>query len=251
MSDAPTPDPAPADPAASSLETVRGLVTTATQHLLGGTISITDEEWNAPSGLPGWTRGHVATHLARNADALARLTEWARTGVRQNMYASKEQRNTDIESGAGRSGLDIQIDLDTSAGRLGDAFDQLDDAHTADKTSWDNEVELRAGTVIKARVVPLARLNEVVLHHVDLQVGYGIDDVETSTAEWLLEWCASRLKDGLPNIRLVSDSGFTLNLGDASATEVSGTSQRLLGWLSGRTDPAQLTGTEGLTVPGL
>ena len=42
------------------------------------------------------------------------------------MYASAEQREADIEAGSGRSGLELQIDLDTTAGRLGDAFEALD-----------------------------------------------------------------------------------------------------------------------------
>ena len=114
------------DSAAEELDRLRGLVTTATQRLLGDTIAVSDEDWNAPSRLPEWSRGHVATHLARQADALSRLTEWARTGERQEMYASPEQRTAEIEEGAGRSGLELQIDLDTSAERLTEAFDALD-----------------------------------------------------------------------------------------------------------------------------
>ena len=117
---------AAASPATTQLETLRGLVRTATQRLLGDTISVTDEQWRAPSRLPDWTRGHVATHIARHADALIRLAEWARTGERQDMYPSPEHRASEIEAGSGRSGLDLQIDLDTSAGHLGSAFDELD-----------------------------------------------------------------------------------------------------------------------------
>jgi maleylpyruvate isomerase len=104
------------------LETVRSLVTHATQRLLGDTIAVSDEEWRSPSRLPNWTRSHVATHLARNADAIRRLAEWARTGERQEMYASADQRESEILEGAARSALDLQIDLDTSAGKLADAF---------------------------------------------------------------------------------------------------------------------------------
>ena len=66
--------------ASTQLETLRGLVTTATQQLLGDTISVTDEDWRAQSRLPEWSRGHVATNLARQADGIVRLTEWERTG---------------------------------------------------------------------------------------------------------------------------------------------------------------------------
>ncbi|WP_165485453.1 maleylpyruvate isomerase N-terminal domain-containing protein [Protofrankia symbiont of Coriaria ruscifolia] len=33
------------------------------------------------SALPGWTRAHLITHLARNADGLVNLLTWARTGI--------------------------------------------------------------------------------------------------------------------------------------------------------------------------
>jgi maleylpyruvate isomerase len=52
------------EPAATQLETLRGLVTTATQRLLGDTIAVSDEDWRGPSRLPDWSRGHVATHIA-------------------------------------------------------------------------------------------------------------------------------------------------------------------------------------------
>jgi maleylpyruvate isomerase len=238
---------APASSATTQLETLRGLVTTATQRLLGDTISITDEQWRAPSRLPDWTRGHVATHIARHADALVRLAQWARTGERQDMYPSPEHRMKEIEAGSQRSGLDLQIDLDTTAGHLSAAFDELDSAD-----AWDAVVEMRGGLKAPARLLPLARLLEVVIHHIDLDIGYEITDIDTQTAEWLLEWCAFRLKerDGFPRLQLTSDTGFTTTVGSSGEpTAVSGASTQLLGWVTGRTDAAALTGADGIQLP--
>jgi maleylpyruvate isomerase len=238
---------AAASPATTQLETLRGLVRTATQRLLGDTILVTDEQWRAPSRLPEWSRGHVATHIARHADALVRLTEWARTGERQDMYRSPEHRASEIEAGAGRSGLDVQIDLDTSAGRLSSAFEGLDDAD-----AWDAVVEMSRGVKVPARLLPLARLLEVVIHHVDLDIGYEITDIDTQTVEWLIEWCSFRLRDreGFPKLELTSDSGFTTTVGTVGEpVAVRGSSAHLLGWLLGRTDDSALTGTSGLQLP--
>jgi maleylpyruvate isomerase len=235
--------------AAEELDRLRGLVTTATQRLLGDTIAVSDEDWNAPSRLPEWTRGHVATHLARQADGLTRLAEWARTGVRQEMYASPEQRTSEIEDGAGRTGLELQIDLDTAAGRLTEAFDALEAA-----AAWDSVVELRGGLQVPARLLPLARLLEVVIHHVDLDVGYEVGDIDGPTAEWLLEWCAFRLRhrDEFPKLELVSESGFTIAVGSAGQPiTIRGTSANLLGWLMNRTDRSTVRGDEGLQLPAL
>ena len=234
------------DGAATQLETLRGLVNAATQRLLGDTIAVSDEDWRAPSRLPGWSRGHVASHIARQADGMVRLTEWARSGERHDMYASAEQREADINAGAGRSGLEYQIDLDTSAGRLDQAFDALDDA------AWDVVVELRSGTKVPARMLPLARLVEVVIHHVDLDIGYEVAQIEDTTAEWLLEWCAFRVREReeFPKLDLTAESGFTISLGNAGEpTAVSGTSANLLGWVMSRVDDSAVRGGEGLPRP--
>jgi maleylpyruvate isomerase len=231
---------------ATQLETLRGLVAAATQRLLGDTIAVQDEDWPAPSRLPGWSRGHVASHIARQADGMVRLTEWARSGQRQDMYASAEQREADIAAGAGRSGLELQIDLDTSAGRLNRAFDAMDEA------AWDAVVELRSGTKVPARMLPLARLLEVVVHHVDLDIGFEFDQIENATAEWLLEWCAFRVRsrEEFPRLDLTSDSGFTISLGNAGEpVAVSGTSANLLGWVMSRLDDSAVRGGEGRPRP--
>jgi maleylpyruvate isomerase len=238
---------APASSATTQLETLRGLVRAATHRLLGDTILVTDEQWRAPSRLPDWTRGHVASHIARHADALCRLGNWALTGKRLDMYASPEHRTSEIEAGAGRSGLDLQIDLDTSAGRLTSVFDELDASD-----AWDAIVEMRGGLKVPARLLPLARLLEVVIHHVDLDIGYEITDIDMQTAEWLLEWCAFRLRDrdDWPKLQLTSDTGFTTTVGSAGEpVVVSGSSAHLLGWLTGRTDASSLTGTGELQLP--
>jgi maleylpyruvate isomerase len=235
------------EPAATQLETLRGMVTTATQRLLGDTIAVSDEDWRGPSRLPEWSRGHVATHIARHADGIVRLTEWARTGERQDMYASPEQRAADIEEGSGRTGLELQIDLDTSAGRLGDAFEAMDAAG-----AWDSVVELRGGLKVPARLLLLARLLEVIVHHVDLDIGFEFDRIETTTAEWLLEWCAFRLRnrDDFPKLKLTSDSGFSIVLGSAGeATAITGTSANLLGWVMSRLDRSAVRGDDGLQLP--
>jgi maleylpyruvate isomerase len=235
------------EPAAGEVDTLRNLVMSATQRLLGDTISVSDEAWGAPSKLPDWSRAHVATHIARHADALVRVVRGALSGRPEPMYASSEKRAEEIAAGAGRSGLDLQIDLDTSAGSLSEAFEALDRA-----SSWDTVVQLRGGLEAPARLLPLARLSEVVLHHVDLGTHFGVDDIDGQTAEWLLEWCAFRLREreDFPKLTLLAESGFHLTLGSrGEGTEVRGESARLLGWLTGRSSGESLSGAAGLGLP--
>jgi maleylpyruvate isomerase len=105
---------------------------------------------------------------------------------------------------------------------------------------------------VPARLLPLPRLLEVVIHHVDLDIGYEITDIDTQTAEWLLEWCAFRLRnrDDFARLQLTSDSGSTVTVGSVGEPiAISGSSANLLGWLMGRTDASAITGGGGLQLP--
>src|ERR1017187_7981403 len=74
----------------------------ATARLLATSAGFTDAQVREPSLLPGWTRGHVLSHVARNADSLGNLLRGAATGAQIPMYASTQARDADIEAGAGR-----------------------------------------------------------------------------------------------------------------------------------------------------
>ncbi len=87
----------------------------ATDRLLASAAALTDAGAGEPSLLPGWTRGHVLTHVARNGDGLGNLLRWARTGTETPMYASREARRADIEAGAGRSAADLAADVQATA----------------------------------------------------------------------------------------------------------------------------------------
>src|SRR5918999_1732122 len=68
---------------------------------LEAVAALDDERLREPSLLPGWTRAHIVTHMARNADGLRNLLTWARTGVETPMYVG-DQRERDIEAGVRR-----------------------------------------------------------------------------------------------------------------------------------------------------
>lgn len=222
---------------------VRKRIAEATQRLLGDTIALGDDAWHAPSLLPGWSRAHVATHLARNADALRGVLTSALAGDTRSLYQSPEAKYNAIERGSERSGLDLQIDLDTSAGRLATAFDSLDD--------WLTPIRLPEGEY-PASVLPLVRLQELALHHIDLGCGFGWEDLDLIPARWLLQWVCLLLRDddSLPSVDIVSDSGVTESFGGTRIRRtVTGADAALWAWLAGRYDGATLTGADGLTWP--
>ena len=60
---------------------------------------------SAPSLLPGWTVGHVLTHLARNADSMVRVLDAAERGEVVERYpGGMPTRNADIDGGCAPAG---------------------------------------------------------------------------------------------------------------------------------------------------
>lgn len=131
-------------------------------HLAG---RLTGAELRGPSGLPGWTRGHLLSHLARNADALVNLTVWARTGVPTPMYASAAQRSGDIDRGATRPAAEIRDDLLAADARLARALAAMR------PVDWAARVRSGKGRDIPAEQIVWLRVREVWIHAVDLDAG--------------------------------------------------------------------------------
>jgi maleylpyruvate isomerase len=237
------------DPAALA----RGLrlaIADATARLVETAARITDRQAREPSLLPGWSRGHVLTHIARNADGLRNLLIWARTGVVTPQYADEGERERGIAAGAGRGAANLLTDLTASAAEFGAEADRL---HPAD---WAAPVRGLHGLAHPAWVTLRRRLTEVEIHHVDLSAGYGPDDWPLPFAVTSLERIATDFTDDeTPAAHLVSpDAGLALKIGPPAATavvEVSGSARAMLAWLIGRTGGTGLTTSPAGQLPTL
>ena len=197
----------------------------ATARLLA-TAAALDGDPAAPSLLPGWTRGHVLTHVARNADGLTNLLTWARTGVVTPQYASLDKRNADIEAGAARPLDALVADVRSSAERFAEAATALDAG------SWAFLLDLPRGPK-PAALVPWWRLREVEVHHVDLAASYRPADWPESFAHRVLHEVAGGLDDVSLTVR--PDSlGHAIPVGDGGPPEVRGPAHELAAWLAGR-----------------
>lgn len=225
-------------------EPVLKRITDATQALLGCTISLTDSQWHEASLLPGWTRAHIAAHLSRNADALTALVRAAVAGQQIPLYPSKADRMEAIERGAELSAMDLQIDMDTSAGNLSATFETVPD--------WTVPVTLPFGSMPLVAAA-LARLNEVYVHHLDMRCEhFTIDQFDPVPSRWLLDWVLMRLESApdLHSVEVMSHSGITARLGAGpDYLVVKGTDAALWAWLTGRSDGSAVLGSNGLTWP--
>jgi maleylpyruvate isomerase len=224
----------------------------AQQRLNATVAKLTDADAAAPSLLPGWTRGHVLSHLARNADGLASLLRWARTGEQTPMYPSQEARDSAIEAGAGRPAAELAADVRESAAALAaEAARMPDDAWTAQVRRTPT------GDPFPASAVPLMRLTEVEIHHVDLAAGYGYRDwpreFVTDTLPAVAE--SFREREDAPPVRLtVTGESQTYLLGPAGAASpvhVHGAANNVLGWLHGRHTGEGLDVQPGPSLPVL
>jgi maleylpyruvate isomerase len=123
-------DSATAIPASFDAPALLAQISEATAHLLTSAADLTDEELRSPSLCEGWTRGHVLTHIARNADGHVNMLNTAATGKVTPMYESDEKRNADIEAGSSRTGAELLADLRDSAARFAQAYAAVDAANT-------------------------------------------------------------------------------------------------------------------------
>lgn len=204
-----------------------------TERLVATAERLGDADVRAPSLCPGWTRGHVLSHLARNAEALSRVCAAVLTGEPDTMYDSVEARDADIEAGAGRSAAELASDLRTQAAALAPQLTRLGVEHIGTTVE-----RVPGGQLIAAERVPFMRLREVVWHHVDLDAGYGFADTPDELVHLFLDDAVARLasSDGAPGLAIRTDEGDEWTIGDGRAT-IAGSRWGVLHWLArGRTD---------------
>jgi len=211
----------------------------ATGELLATAAGLGDADVRRPSLLPGWSRGHVLTHLARNADGGLRLLGWARTGVPAQEYPSLAARAAEIEAGAGRGAAELLADLRAGADRFAAEYRRMPSA------AWEVTVRWTRGQEHPAARIADSRLAEVLLHHVDLDAGFGCEQWPPDFVQDLLGRVAAsfRSRADAPAVRLLAtDTGERHDLapGDRQAPTAAGPQAELLCWLIGRSDGAGL-----------
>jgi maleylpyruvate isomerase len=199
-----------------------------------------EEEYNASSLLPGWTRRHLVAHVAANAEALGNLVHWAATGVPTPMYATPEERSAGIDSGRRRPADELDHWLRRSAAELDDAMDRLD------HEQWAAEVVTAQGRTVPAAEIPWLRAREIYIHAVDLELGVTFVDLPSSFLEALCtDVVAKRSGTAAQSIELIATDTarrWTLH-GPAEAVTVAGALPDIAAYLTGRphglgSDPA-------------
>lgn len=231
----------------------------STTGLVRSLDSFTERDTRRPSLLPGWTLGHVLSHIARNADAMVLSLGGAMRNEPTPMYPHGPRgRDADIQAGAKRSMAEIVADVRAAVGRLDTTWSQMTPEW------WENAAIIRAGRLPAWQTVG-ARWCEVELHWVDLDTGHGPEAWSERFSRLLLRTLLERtmigrpLADRLPagvRIELFSiDTGERWPVGpdQARTIGVHGPLWALACWLAGRLEPARpgLELTGGTELPTL
>ncbi len=168
-------------------------VRSAQERLLEDARQLSESGMREESLLPGWTRGHVLTHLARNADAQNRLILGLKQGRTTPLYpGGQEARAAAIEEGAGRPVNLMLADLEFSGNRVLAAMAALTDTELVETVAWRRPVT--------ASFLPHLRWRELEIHHLDLNLGYTINDWPTEFVDACLATELPLLADRAPNI---------------------------------------------------
>jgi len=206
-------------------------VGSATARLTATVSRLTPGELAVPTLLPGWTRGHLLTHVARNSDGLRNLLLAARSGTPVRMYASPATREADIAAGAARPADVILADVQASCERF------VVDAGCMPAEAWQARIVLTNGgpdaIPMQGAEVAARRLREVEIHHVDLDAGYTFADTPEGLLDHLLADTRTKLEA----------QGFEVAAGDQdrwivgrahARIPVTASRPAMLAWLTGR-----------------
>ena len=189
---------------------------------------LTDDQARQPSRLPGWTVGHVATHIARNADGHIRMLEAALRGEIAPMYpGGREQRTHDIEAGSGRPAHELVADVSATTAALEAAWVAMT------SEAWSGRGEVITGEVVMTDLV-FVRWREVSVHHTDLGIGY----------TWA-DWDADYVRLDLLRMSMLWASRKPMGMTDLPPQALAVPPNHRVAWLLGRAE------IEGLGPAGI
>lgn len=205
-----------------------------------------DEELDAPSLVPGWSRRHIVAHVGLNARALTRLTAWAASGVETPMYSSPAARDREIDLAATLPATALRHLSDHAAIHLNVEWRDLDDA------SWGNEVVTAQGRRVPARETVWMRTREVWIHAIDLDAGGRFEDMPAPLLDRLLDdvraaWARRRT---LPPTLVITDRKLDdgRDVPPHMDAGVVGTAAAVTRWATGR-GAAGVSALDGTAVP--
>jgi maleylpyruvate isomerase len=208
----------------------------AAHDALRATLSaIRDGDISRPSRLPGWTIGHVLTHLARNADGHCNMFAGAAARAVYAQYpGGAAQRADEIEGGSRRRAAEIVADVEQTMTALEACWDDATDEmwRSGRCRSFSGEMDIA--------IQPFRRWREVEIHHYDLGMAFTwrdwSDAYVTRELAATIATLGSRISSPLALRSTDSADVWSVPDDSCSVVEVRGPRRQLLAWLVGRDD---------------
>jgi maleylpyruvate isomerase len=195
----------------------------ATARLMSTLEFVDNATVREPSALPGWTVGHVLTHVARNADSHARVFRAAMAGKAVSRYpGGTAQRTREIETGAVRSATVIVADVRVTSAMLDAVWHEVLDSANSD-AAW-SVVGRSIDRDEPVHRLPWLRWREVEVHHADLGLAH------FSSEDWSREYVRRELRLAEMAWRASHSMGLT----PLPSAALSLPPHRRLAWLLGR-----------------
>ncbi|WP_349827006.1 maleylpyruvate isomerase family mycothiol-dependent enzyme [Brevibacterium litoralis] len=207
------------------------------------------------SPLPGWSRKHLVLHMLFNGEAMLRLIDWAKTGVENPMYPSREWRDAQIEEAHSHTSARDAIAMSDEI-----VEEITEELATMTEEAWNRPLRTHRGP-ITAEWIPWMRGREAWVHSLDLGIGMSALDFPTEVLDRMLtdiagEWdrrdetvayditLTDRPEVGVWHLRTGSADV------DTPATDtVEGPAGAVFAHLSGRGWPGSLDEPSGLPTP--
>jgi maleylpyruvate isomerase len=207
--------------AVTELDTALAGCSSAHRRLLEVLRQVDDSVVGSATALPGWTVGHLLTHLARNADSFTGMFAAAAKGEVGRQYpGGVAQRNADIELGAARSAAELIADVERSVADLEHAWRE------ATPEVWASTGETVLGVAPLADT-PARRWREVVVHLHDLAPGLG---EVSDPADWPVDFVRTELR----RMTMLWASRRPMGLTELPPAALAAAPAQRLAWLLGR-----------------
>ncbi len=206
------------EPDPRELDAVVAGCASAHQRLLATMDALDDVSVAQPSLLPGWTVGHVTTHLARQADSVIRVLEAASRGEPAERYpGGRDQRTAEIEAGAARPAKEQAEDVRRTIWRLESTWASVPAAGWALTGTLLGQAEAVSD-------LPFRRWREVEVHHADL----GLADFTWD------DWSDGYVRRDLSRAEMAWAARRPMGLTALPAAALALSPPRRLAWLLGR-----------------
>jgi maleylpyruvate isomerase len=215
-------------------------VKTAAAQLTALVADLSEETARGDSVLPGWSRGHVITHIANFSEAMTRQVEEALQGRLAEFYdGGRPGRDAAIEAGANRPAAELEAHLLTATTTLLATFDKVG------PDDWQRPITHRTSNLAAA---VNTTWRELLIHTTDLGLAVTPADWPSTFCLHLLEFLRPRTPEDTALI-LIPTEGPTWQNGTGEPRTLTGDLQALTAWFAGRIPATSIHGTSPELLP--